>query len=196
MTATAASSTAVIDGSSRQRSSDKLLGTAGFHQCVADRGVAFHQRHQRVPVDRDDLARRQAVGGRDAPRLVFDERRPAEHVAAADDVAGRRFALAQAERESHHAVGEHVEVIERVADRIDPRVLRERPHPSERSHSRELRFRQGGEETRFGENPRRVLFRPVDCARQARYFRFEPAIICLNLPSSSSFMNTVCSGPG
>ena len=143
-TATAASSAGCHRPSlspRRRPTSSLVSSTASFFiSAVAERGVALHQAHQRRAVDRDHLARREAVRGGDAPRVAFDQRRPAEHVAAADDVAGRGVALAQAQREPHHAVGEHVEVVDRVADRVDARVLRERARAPERGDALELRL--------------------------------------------------------
>ena len=107
-------------------------------------------------VDRDDLAGSQAVGGRDASRVTLDQGRPAEHLAAADDVACRSLALAQAESESHHAVGEHVEIVDRVAYDVYARVLRKRAHAPERRHAIELRPGQAGKKARLAQDTRRV----------------------------------------
>src|SRR5439155_3634895 len=106
----------------------------------------------------DDLALREAICGRDAARVALDERRPAEYVVASNDVARRRVALSQPEREAHHAVGENVEIVDRIADRVDARVLREGLQASKRGDALALRLGEAREETRLREDARRTPF--------------------------------------
>ena len=68
------------------------------------------------------------------------------------------LAHAQAKRETHHAVGEHVEVVDRVAHGLAARVLRKRARAPERSHALELRRAQRGEEPRRAEDLNRFFF--------------------------------------
>src|SRR6266480_5516188 len=95
-----------------------------FHHCVAQTVIALHELVQVFPRERDDTARRQAISGRDPARIALDERGPAEHVAAVHELARRCLALAQSERETHHAVGQHIKIVDGIADRVDARVLR------------------------------------------------------------------------
>src|SRR5688500_17293717 len=174
-----------------------------LHERVADRMVALHQLEQPRAADRDNLAGGEAVRGRDALRVPLDQRGPAEHVAAPDDLARRSLALAQAEGEAHGAVGEHVEVLDRVADEVDRGVLREGLERGELGDAGTLGGREAREEARLVENADAGVGRRARSGRQADAPRREPAgqsffqpTVSLNFFSSSSFMNTVCSGPG
>src|SRR6185312_11651498 len=166
-----------------------------LHDAEADSRIAFHEAHERRAVDRHDFARCEAVRGRDPLAMALDQRGPAEHVATPNDVARGGVAFGQAEREAHHAVGQHVEIVDRVTDRVDARVRPERARLTQGRDPRQLRLFQAAEEPGLLKDAAR---RDGDVGLQSAL----PAVLgwaamsCLNFASSSSFMNTVCSLPG
>jgi len=113
-------------------------------------------------------------------------------VSAPDDLASRGRALAEAERESDHAFGQHVEVVGGIAEHVDLAVLGVALDATECRHARETRCGEAGEERRLRDD-----FRARGRADhpQRRFHFFQP-VASLNRASSSSFMNTVCSLPG